>query len=619
MAFYSDKCIESIKNRLPISSVMSNYTRLEKKGGTYWVKCPFHGGGNEKTASCKLDDDKGLYYCFGCGAKGNIFSLVMQKENLDFPSSIEFLAQKAGVTLEEERGKDNISREEREKSREEKDVLYELYSRLANSFHHLLLNSDEARGAREYLEKRKISSETTEKFLLGYAPENSNFLISFLTKRGYSPDFLYKSSGLFSDKTSTHWPLFRSRLMFPIRDRMGRVIAFSGRDLTFSDKAPKYINSPETMIYQKKDNFFGLYEAKDSIGRGRRDPILCEGNFDVISMHQAGFTEAVASLGTSFTSEQCQNMRRWFPTVKAFNLLFDSDEAGQKSTERAVKIINNNHLEQYVHTLTTAKDSSELLERGGSERVKMEYKPFKTGYEFLEQRALDRFDPLTDRGKDAIINMMGSYVVNSSILSRDRYLDSLSRVLNLKKEELLKSLSKAASDEGKEEEISLDGITLEINGKTTIVPYELYVVLYLSNHRNLFRQYKAEFSANDLIRKEAKSIYSALDSMSKMMMDDCTDDEFITLVNDKDAQQQVFDSFALDEYKNKNLNKLNESLGYLKIDIYNHLIESRTESLKYISSFEQQEEIMEEVQNLGEKIKKLKEEISNIYEEKANK
>lgn len=601
MPRFTDKTIETIRSRLTISDVMQNYAFVENRGGSKWVKCPFHGGGNERTASCKIDDSRGTFYCFGCHESGDIFSLVMKKEGLDFSGAVELLAKKAGVEIEEDNGRFN--KEEAKKARDEKELIYDLYSRLSNSFHYLLLKGEEGSKAREYLKKRNVSSEMIETFQLGYAPQNHTWLYNFLKKKGYSSEILSKS-GLFSSKRAD-WPLFANRLMFPIRDRQGRTIAFSGRDLSGDEKAPKYINSPETIIYKKKENYFGLYEAKASISEGKMGPILCEGNFDVVAMHQAGYRTAIASLGTSFTHEQCANIRKWFPSNKEFNILFDSDEAGRKSTERALLIINSNGFDQKVHSLKTAKDASELLEREGSEGVKREFEPYVSGFDYLVQSNINRYDVKNARGKVEFLNSLSDYLAGcTSEVERDSYILSLSTILGVSDETIKEDLSKARSfakgNEGEQNPIA------ESKDRDRKISLELFAMLFLSSHRSLFRSYRSRLSFSDLEDRSAQKLYMALENAMRDGID--SNELFLTYLDDSEVRDMVSTAFALDEYKEGNVSALDEAIDRIRLRSMERKRDILTSQLMLSSSMEDEEmnDLMERKMKLDGQIKELR-------------
>ncbi len=285
MAKISESVLEQIKARIPLSEVVSDYVTLSARGGgRLWggLCPPFH---EEKTPSFSVVDEQGFYYCFSCKKGGSMFDFLMEMEKVSFVESVKMLSRRANIELadetEEDRGKRDL-----------KETLFELYDKIAGSFHYLLVNSKQAEQARTYLRDRNVSEAMWERFNLGYAPSDGYWLYAFLRKHHYSDDLL-KQSGLFS-QNNPKFPLFRDRLMFPIRNWQGKTVAFGGRDLTGTSKA-KYINTPETMIYSKKHNLYGLYEALDTIKKSQK-AILCEGNFDVVALHQSGFTNAMAPL-----------------------------------------------------------------------------------------------------------------------------------------------------------------------------------------------------------------------------------------------------------------------------------------------------------------------------------
>lgn len=604
---FTDRTISEIKNRISIRDVMSNYATIESRGGgQFWVKCPFHGGGNEKTASCKLNIERGTYYCFGCRETGDIFTLIEKKEGLDFSGAVEYLARKAGVELEESTVSDK-------KSKDEKEMLYDLYSRLASMFAFYLKERPEGEEAREYLRKRNVSDEMREAFLLGYAPKSPGFLYAFLRKKGYSEDFLAKS-GLFSQK-NPKWPLFTDRLMFPIRDRQGRVIAFSGRDLSGSDKTPKYINSPETRLYQKKENFFGLFEAKKSIAAGSW-PILCEGNFDVVAMHQAGFTSALASLGTSFTEEQGALIRRWYPEIKGFNLLFDSDEAGQKSSERAILILNRLGFAVKAHKFTSAKDASELLEKGGKSAVEKEFAPAIDGYDYLVQTYAKRYDIQSAKGKSGFIRAIGNFILgNESPIERDSYIMSLAVYLNASEEAVREELNRGQIESGSaaDQSSNLNDINTGNKGGRRI-SIDLFLMLYLANHRSLFRtEYRRKIAFADLEDNEAQIIYMALENAIRNGVE--SDELFLTLINDERCRNDVAATYALDEYRDDDPKAIDEAVDRIALRALEKrrvLINNQLRLYSGTLNSEESQELLRSKSDLDKEIEEYKHKLSSI-------
>lgn len=350
MAYYSDELIEEIRSGNDIVDVISGYVRLTKKGSTYFGLCPFH---NEKTPSFSVSPNKQMYYCFGCGAGGNVITFLMEYENYTFPEALEVLANRIGVELP----KQELSAEQKWAS-DKKARLLEANKEAAKYFY-TLLRSERGSRAHEYFKNRGLSEKTLQKFGLGYSDKYSDDLYRYLRTKGYE-DELLKDSGLVSiDEQRGGYDKFWNRAMFPIMDVRGKVIGFGGR--VMGDGEPKYLNSRETILFDKGRNLYGLNYAK----RSRSNAIiLCEGYMDVISLHQAGFTNAVAPLGTAFTPNQAMLLKRYTNEVI---LSFDSDGAGIKAALRALPILRQNGLRGRVLSMKPYKDPDELIKAEGAE------------------------------------------------------------------------------------------------------------------------------------------------------------------------------------------------------------------------------------------------------------
>jgi DNA primase len=319
MARFSDDKIEEVRNRADIVEVVGAQVRLKRAGRNFVGLCPFH---NEKTPSFSVNAERGFFHCFGCGAGGTVFNFVMRTEGLSFPEAVESLARRYGVTLPASGGEAGPGKREREAALHANQVAAEFFA-------HVLWNTPEGAAARDYLARRGVAAETERTFMLGYAPDRQANLAGALDRRG-----LLKAAvglGLVRQDNGGARDMFRGRLMFPIRDTQGRVIAFGGRVL--DQRLPKYINSPESSLYSKRRNLYGLWEARTAITEGHR-AIVVEGYLDAISVWQAGFKETVASLGTELTVEQLRLLGRYTDKVLA---CFDGDEAGRKASLRALE------------------------------------------------------------------------------------------------------------------------------------------------------------------------------------------------------------------------------------------------------------------------------------------
>jgi DNA primase len=389
MARISPEIRQEILDKTDFLSVYQEHVRLQKKGASYWGLCPFH---SEKTPSLSVSGDTGLFYCFGCHKGGSIIQFLMDVDKLTYTEAMEELARKAGVQI---RFEESEHAGEAEKDRQ---ALLELYDRLSKTFHWFLVNHASGRRGLDVLHTRGLSDELIEKFSLGYAPASRQWLYSFLKAKGYSDNFL-KHSGLFS-KNDQYWPLFADRIMFPISDARGRVIAFGGRAM--DQEGPKYINSPETAVFKKQDTLFALFQALDSI-KSSDEALICEGYMDVLSFHAAGITNAVAPLGTAFTSHQAMALRRRASRVV---LCFDSDEAGLHAAERACSIAAAVGLETSGLLPEGGKDASEILEKKGAGEVPRMAKNTINAGHFLLTRAGQLFDISTMEGKAKAVSFL---------------------------------------------------------------------------------------------------------------------------------------------------------------------------------------------------------------------
>lgn len=347
---YSDDIIEEVRQKNDIVDVVSQYVRLTRRGSTYFGLCPFH---NEKTPSFSVTPGKQMYYCFGCGAGGNVYNFIMEYENYTFGEALKHLADRAGVELP----KIEYSREVREKAEQRAELLE--INKQAAQYYYYQLRTEGGKIGYQYLSGRGLSEETMRKFGLGYSDKFGGGLYTFLKSKGYSDERL-RESGLFNvDERHGMYDKFWNRVIFPIMDVNNRVIGFGGR--VMGDGKPKYLNSPETKIFDKSRNLYGLNIARTT---RKKYLILCEGYMDVISMHQAGFTNAVASLGTALTSGHASLLKRYTQEVL---LLYDSDEAGIRAALRGITILRDAGVSSRVVNLKPYKDPDEFIKNMGAE------------------------------------------------------------------------------------------------------------------------------------------------------------------------------------------------------------------------------------------------------------
>ena len=426
--FYSDEIIEEVRMKNDIVDVISDYVKLQKKGSSYFGLCPFH---NEKSPSFSVSPGKQMYYCFGCGAGGNVFTFIMEYENYTFVEALKYLAGRAGVTLPEA----EYSKEARAAA-DLRTTLLEIQKKAAG-FYYYQLRQDTGKQGMAYLKGRELSDETIHKFGLGCSPKYSGALYQYLKSKGYSDEHL-KESGLFNiDERRGMQDKFWNRVMFPIMDVNNRVIGFGGR--VMGDAKPKYLNSPETKIFDKSRNLYGL-----NIARTSRKPylIVCEGYMDVIAMHQAGFTNAVASLGTALTSGHASLMRRY---TKEVLLTYDSDEAGQKAALRGIPILKAAGIRPRVVNLAPYKDPDEFIKAEGKEAFEKRLDEAANAFLF-EVKVLEKQYDLSDpEGKTEFFRETARKLLEfPEELERNNYMESLSRIYHIKFEDLRKMVNNMA-------------------------------------------------------------------------------------------------------------------------------------------------------------------------------
>lgn len=433
--YYPDEVIEEVRSSNNIVDIIGGYVRLQKKGSSYFGLCPFH---NEKSPSFSVSPNKQMYYCFGCGAGGNVFTFIMEYENQTFPEAVKILADRAGIALPEAE-----LTEEQKRERNKRQLLLEINKTAANYFYYLL-NGDQGQQAREYLENRRMSKETQIHFGLGYASKYSNDLYLYLKKKGYQ-DQILKETGLltYDEKRGAH-DKFWNRVMFPIMDVNNRVIGFGGR--VMGDGTPKYLNSPETMLFDKSRNLYGLNYARTS-----RKPymIICEGYMDVIAMHQAGFTNAVASLGTAFTTQHSVLLKRYTQEV---HLAYDSDGAGQKAALRAIPILKSAGINVRVIHMDPYKDPDEFIKNLGTEAFQERIDAAESSFMFEISVLEKNYKQSDPEGRASFMKAMARRLLEfPQELERNIYIDAIAGRYGIASEELKRMVNSFGASMSREQ------------------------------------------------------------------------------------------------------------------------------------------------------------------------
>ena len=426
---YSDEVIEEVRARNDVVDVIGGYIHLQKKGSNYFGLCPFH---NEKSPSFSVSPQKQMYYCFGCGKGGNVITFVMDYENESFQEAVASLAERAGIELPQE--------EESEESRRQADyrsILFAIQKEAARYFYHQLMSENGKRGYL-YLRGRGLSDETIKNFGLGYANQYPDDLYRFLRQKGFS-DAQLKDSGLVKIDERGCYDKFWNRVMFPIMDINNKVIGFGGR--VMGDGKPKYLNSPETVVFDKSRNLYGLNRARTS-----RKPyfLLCEGYMDVISLHQAGFTNAVASLGTALTAGHASLIKRY---VKEVYLTYDSDDAGTRAALRAVPILREAGISAKVIRMDPYKDPDEFIKNLGAEEYEKRIQAARNGFMFSLEMLEREFDMNSPEGKTEFFREVSRRLLTFED-ELERYIESGATAYRISRDSLDKMVAKTAVSAG---------------------------------------------------------------------------------------------------------------------------------------------------------------------------
>lgn len=422
---YSDDIIEEVRMKNDIVEVISQYVKLQRKGSSYFGLCPFH---NEKSPSFSVSPSKQMYYCFGCGAGGNVFTFIMEYENFSFVEALRYLAERAGVELP----KMEYSKEAKEAA-DKKAALLEV-NKLAAQYFYYQLRRQNGQAAWKYLTGRGLTEETMKKFGLGYSDKYSDDLYKYLKQKGYK-DELLRDSGLFNvDERRGMYDKFWNRVIFPIMDVNSRVIGFGGR--VMGDGKPKYLNSPETKIFDKSRNLYGLHLARTS---RKKYLIVCEGYMDVITMHQAGFTNAVASLGTALTSGHASLLKRYTQEVL---LLYDSDEAGVRAALRGIPILREAGVAARVVDLSPYKDPDEFIKALGADAFEERLEQAVNGFMFRVRQAEKDYNLRDPQGKTEFFRQVAAMLLEfPEELERSNYIDAVSRNYQIVPAELKKAVA----------------------------------------------------------------------------------------------------------------------------------------------------------------------------------
>lgn len=427
MERYNDEILDEIRSRNDIVSTISQYMTLKRKGRNYFGLCPFH---NEKSPSFSVSPDKQIFHCFGCGVGGDVINFVKKIENIGFLDSVRLLAEKSGIQLP-----NDISKAEEENIKL-KNRVYKI-NELAAKFYHENLYKPTSKIAQDYIKKRKLNNATLKSFLMGYASNSSNELLRFLKEQGFTEEELLASC-LIGKSDRGYYDKFRNRLMIPIRDERGRFIAFGGRVL--DDSKPKYINSPENIVYSKGRNLFGLNVAREGVHGPLKRLLIVEGYMDAISLYQRGITNVVASLGTALTDSQGRLLRR---NTEQVILGYDADGAGQQAIIRGMEILKSMDIDIRILQISGAKDPDEYVLKFGPEKMVKAMDEAISEIEFKIKVLRANLDLNNVNDKVKFLTEIAKILSNvDNNIEREVYIDRISKVYEISKNAIVSEVDK---------------------------------------------------------------------------------------------------------------------------------------------------------------------------------
>ncbi len=557
--YYPEELVEEVRVRNDIVDVVSGYVRLQKKGANHWGCCPFH---NEKTPSFAVNGAKQMYHCFGCGAGGNVYTFVMNYENYTFPEAVKMLAARAGVSLPEA----EYDEEQKQRQNHRQQLLD--VNREAATFFYYQLRSPQGQVGYRYLADRELSDETMRKFGLGYTGKSGAGLIRHLKQKGFEDRLIIEAGlGSHNERTGLVSP-FWNRVMYPIQDIHNRVIGFGGR--VMGEGEPKYLNSQETPVFDKRRNLYGLNFARTARSG---NIILCEGYMDVIALHQAGFTQAVASLGTAFTAEQAVLLKRYTDKVL---LAYDSDGAGVKAALRGIGILREAGLSGKIINMQPCKDPDEFIKKNGRDAFQERIDQAENSF-FFEIRMLERdFDLKDPESKTLFYREIAKKLCSFSVdVERENYLEAVADKYHIGFENLRRLVGSYAMQTGvdKPPERPRSGVrqknSPQENSRRTQRLLLTWIVDDPALYPKIARYVAAEDFTEELYRQVAERLFRDLEDGRYQPA------AIVSMFQDEEEQRQVAEIFNTNlprlETRQEREKALHDILYAVKKNSYEHL------------------------------------------------
>ena len=584
--FYSDEIIEEVRAGNDVVDLIGNYVKLTKKGNSYFGLCPFH---NEKSPSFSVSRDKQMYYCFGCGAGGNVFTYVMEYENYSFLEAVKYLAERAGIKLPEVE-----MTEEQKQVQNKRQKLLDIH-KIAAQYYYYQLKGKNGVNARQYFENRQLNPETIAHFGLGFSNPYRDDLYQFLKRKGYD-DAILKESGLVTiDEKRGANDKFWNRVMFPIMDVNNKVIGFGGRVL--GDGTPKYLNSPETSLFDKSRNLYGLNFARTS---RRPNVIICEGYMDVIALHQAGFTNAVASLGTAFTLQHGILLKRYTEEVL---LAYDSDEAGTKAALRAIPILRSAGLRIRIIHMNPYKDPDEFIKHLGVEAFQERMDHAQNSFLF-EISVLEKSYNLSDPdGKTRFYSAIAKRLLEfDQELERNNYIEAIARKYGIQFADLQKlvnryGLSMPDSEMRSKEVEYKQSQTVPSNYPEALLESQKLLLTWIVNDVSLYKKIKAHLLPEEFVdpvyQTVAKAVYESIDLNGQIVPG-----QIINLFHEKEEQTLVAAIFNSNITGIDDKNARSKALTDTIVRIKRHHLDEKSRNIQDLGELQKIIRLKSELQHL---------------------
>lgn len=559
--FFSDDLIEDIRLKSDIVDLISGYVKLQRKGSSYFGLCPFH---NEKSPSFSVSPGKQMYYCFGCGAGGNVFTFVMEYENYTFPEAVKFLAERAGVQVPEQEYSEDMRQQQDLKSK-----ILELNKMAANYFYYQL-RTENGQQAMEYLRGRELSDETMKGFGLGFANKYSDDLYKYMKQKGISDELLSQSGLMNVDEKRGMYDKFWNRVIFPILDVNGRVIGFGGR--VMGDGKPKYLNSPETKVFDKSRNLYGLNIARTS---RKKNLCVCEGYMDVISMHQAGFKNSVASLGTALTIQHASLLKRYTDEVV---LTYDSDEAGTRAALRAIPILKEAGIATKVLNMKPYKDPDEFIKALGCEQFQERIDRAENSFLFEIEILQQQYDMEDPQSKTGFYNEIARKLIEfDQELERENYIEAVAGRYHIGFENLRKLVNRMAMNHQPVPQTRTRQRNRTSDREDGMLKSQKLLLTWLIEHPHLFEKIKDYITADDFTTELYRTVAGML--FEQYEHGAVNPAQIINHFMDQEQQREVAGLFNT-SIKVDTKEEMNKALNETIARVMNHSIEFKTAHLE---------------------------------------